>query len=161
MVYLALVSPLTIWGCSFFGSNCPHALQICCDSNCRKERESSDFINDNYVLNSFEKFCYFALFATSGVVAQNTASSRYRSRASTWLQKHKFWSWDLCRYPSWKIGERCNTLRVTKHFFGWFILNFPCLYFVCCCDVFQVSSKNSIKLRKGFVFCFWSSADEK
>ena len=30
--------------------------------------------------------------------------------------------------------------------FGWFLLNFPCLHFVCCCDVLQVSSKNFIKL---------------
>ena len=39
-------------------------------------------------------------------------------------------------------------LYVTKHFlneFGRFIINFPCLNFVYCCDVFQISSKNLIK----------------
>ena len=53
-------------------------------------------------------------------------------------------------YPSFKI------LYLTKHFLtdiGRFIINFPCLSFVCCCDVFQVSSKSFIKL--GFVVvCF-------
>ena len=47
---------------------------------------------------------------------------------------------------AWKFYK---TLYVTKHFWNDFrllILNFPCLNFVCCCAVFQVSSKNFIKL---------------
>ena len=51
--------------------------------------------------------------------------------------------------PSWKTGKFCKILYVIKHFlndFGWLILNFTCLNFVCCCEVFQVSSKHFIKL---------------
>ena len=43
----------------------------------------------------------------------------------------------------------CEILYVTNHclnYFRWFILNFSCLNFVCCCDIFQVASKNFIRL---------------
>ena len=46
----------------------------------------------------------------------------------------------------WKF---CEILYVNKHFlndFRWFVLNIPCRNFVCCCDIFQVSSKNPIKV---------------
>ena len=50
--------------------------------------------------------------------------------------------------PGWKTAKFYKILYVTEHFlkdFGWYIQNFPCLNFVCCCDVFQVSSKNFVK----------------
>ena len=37
---------------------------------------------------------------------------------------------------------------------GWYILNFQCPNFVCCCDVFQVSSKKFKKIRRDFVVWF-------
>ena len=52
-------------------------------------------------------------------------------------------------YPGRKTGKFCKILFVTENFLnelGWFIQKFPCLNFVCCCDVFQVSSKNFINL---------------
>ena len=67
-------------------------------------------------------------------------------------------------YLSWETGKFCKILYATKHFlndFGWIILNFACLNFVCCCDVFQVFFKEFHKNRRGFVVCFQNLADEK
>ena len=55
-------------------------------------------------------------------------------------------------YPGWKTGKFCKILYVTKQFlndFGWLILKFPCLNFICCWDVLQVFSKKFIK-KAGF-----------
>ena len=53
--------------------------------------------------------------------------------------------------PSLTSLEFCKILYVTKHFlndFRWFMLTFPCINFVRCCDIFQVSLKNFTKLGR-------------
>ena len=55
-----------------------------------------------------------------------------------------------------------EVLYVAKHFlndFRWFKLNFPCLNFVCCCEIFQVSKK--FTKTRGFACCCRNLADEK